>query len=90
MSETETTKVDDIWMAAIINLKGGCLSEITFNSSYSKYTFIYEGLSEELSSLSDSLELSRGEIKIRLFDLRDEIRRLSNLAKRKRAQLIGR
>lgn len=79
--------IDDIWMSAILNLKGARLSKIIFNDSLTKFSFVYADLSEELLDLQEQLELSRGEMEIRCFDLRDEVRRLSTLTKKKKYQL---
>jgi hypothetical protein len=85
---TNIRTIDDIWLAGILNLRGANLREITFNDQLTKFSFQYEELTEELDELLDSLEISRGTATIRLYDLRDEIRRLSNMAKKLKQKII--
>lgn len=81
--------IEDIWLAGVLNLKGANLKQITFNENLTKFSFQYEELTPELEELVDLIEISRGNMQIRLYDLRDEIRRLSNMAKKIKQDLIN-
>lgn len=81
--------IEDIWLAGVLNLKGANLKQITFNDNLTKFSFQYETLTPELEELVDLIEISRGNMQIRLYDLRDEIRRLSNMAKKIKQDLLN-
>lgn len=81
--------IEDIWLAGVLNLKGANLKSITYNDNMTKFSFQFEPLTRELAELAESIEISRGNIQIRLYDLRDEIRRLSNMAKKIKQDLIN-